>query len=174
MEMNKTYTKEDLHEAGPSRKCFQTRTVSEHRIAVDGDILVEKRVAINFPTRTFHTHIRCINGHYYSQLHEELPGQNRLVLNSTSMSEDQIASFRQEWEAKWRFPQDEELVVQIEAGYDRELFDSLSDTFERDTILENGLISYPVKEEASQLSDPFEKDTCSFEKDASTDHCQKS
>ena len=116
MELNKT-----------GAELRQSQTTQEHEINVEGTKLREKRVLINFfaegqqddPHRVSLVHTRWIGEDHYEV--QEVTEGAKVVYRQvyTSLNDDQVEPFLQEWRAKWKPTLDEEAVAQTQAEADQ-------------------------------------------------------
>ena len=101
----------------------ENKTVTQdHSLEVDGTLLREKKVVTTYcyegskkPWMTEKCHTRSIGGRVYTVTEFENDQDDEPVRRvATSMTEDQVASFQEEWDLKWKPVVNEDTVAQAQ------------------------------------------------------------
>ena len=99
------------------------KTVTQdHSLEVDGTLLREKKVVTTYcyegsekPWMTEKCHTRSIGGRVYTVTEIENDKDDEPMRRvATSMTEDQVASFQEEWDLKWKPVVNEDTVAQAQ------------------------------------------------------------
>ena len=100
----------------------ERKVIQEHSLEVGGTHLCEKVVTTHHteggsneaPVRTEKVHTRWIGGRMYtvSEVEEEGQGSTRSV--TTSMTDDEVQAFLEEWELLWNPKVDEAVVARAQ------------------------------------------------------------
>ena len=94
----------------------------DHSLEVDGTLLREKKVVTTYcyegsekPWMTEKCHTRSIGGRVYTVTEIENDKDDEPMRRvATSMTEDQVASFQEEWDLKWKPVVNEDTVAQAQ------------------------------------------------------------
>ena len=125
---------------GRTADLSENKTVTQdHSLEVDGILLREKKVVTTYcyeasekPWRTEKCHARSIGDRVYT-VTEIKNGQDDEPVRrvTTSMTEDQVASFQEEWDLKWKPMVNEDVVAQAQENpFQREAPSAPSDQVE--------------------------------------------
>ena len=104
--------------ASKVEKIEERIVIQEHSLEVDGTKLTEKKVVTtrcqegsDTPFRTEKVHTRSIRDRVYSVIEVEENNDAAELTVTTSMTEEEVAAFMEEWDAKWKPSVNESVVA---------------------------------------------------------------